>query len=362
MIKVDNKYIDEAIDNLFHLIGIKEDILYNSIRKPFKKGKIKECIKIIAEYLGLPVQINLSYVSSYYNPNSTNDQGFTTQQLVETDAQKRGVAGIIAQVSIPSYLPLYGTQTFVNFPIDVKVSENIKEHPDTFMAIIAHELSHIVLSSLRYSEKDNEIYTDITAMLLGFNEVMRFGRQTIKEHQEYSLSSTTTITETTTYGYLLDEQFVFAYKKIIKILKQNKKIKKKLIKKLYSLQKQISIFENNILKFKNYMEFLDKNTNKKIEQKDAQKIVLFHQPGYAEEIENFTKLVKEKLQKQQDYKLIKHYYHSWHNDLNKVLTTINVDIEQKRKLFEKDFKILKKNISLFWKLKINLKILMKINL
>ena len=110
------------------------------------------------------------------------------------------------------------------------------------------------------------------------------------------------------------------------------------------------------------MEFLDKNTNKNIEQKDAQKIVLFHQPGYAEEIENFTKLVKEKLQKQQDYKLIKHYYHSWHNDLNKVLTTINVDIEQKRKLFEKDFKILKKNISLFWKLKINLKILMKINL
>ncbi|TFB08168.1 hypothetical protein E3V08_05115, partial [Candidatus Atribacteria bacterium MT.SAG.1] len=259
MIKVDNKYINEAIDNLFHLIGIKENIPYDSIRKPFKKGKVKECIKIIAEYLGLPVEINLSYVPSYYNPNSTNDQSFTTQQLVETNAEKRGVAAITAQVSIPGYLPLYGTQTFVNFPIDIKVSENIKEHPDTFMAIMGHELSHIVLSSLQYSEKDNEIYTDITAMLLGFNKVARFGRQITKVHQEYSLSSTTTITETTTYGYLPDKQFAFAHKKIIKILKQNKKIKKKLIKKLNFLQKQASIFENNILKFKNYMEFLDKN-------------------------------------------------------------------------------------------------------
>jgi len=335
MIKVDNKYINEAIDNLFHLIGIKEDILYDSIQKPFKKGKIKKCIKIIAEYLGLPVEINLFYISSYHNANSTNDQSFTTQQLVETDAEKRGVAGIVAQVHIPSYLPLYGTSSFVNFPVDVKVSKNIKEHPDTFMAIIAHELSHIVLNSLRYSEKDNEVYTDITAMLLGFNEVMRFGRETIKEHQEYSLSSTTTITETTTYGYLPDEQFAFAYKEIIKILKQNKKIKKKLIKKLNSLQKQALIFENNILKFKNYIEFLDKNTNKKINQKDTQKIVLFHRPGYTEEIENFIKLVKEKLQKQQNCKSIKHYYHGWHNDLNKVLATINTDIEQKRELFKK---------------------------
>jgi len=362
MIKVDNKYINEAIDNLFHLIGIKEDILYDSMQKPFKKGKIKECIKIIAEYLGLPVEINLSYVSSHYNPNSTGSQGFTTQQLVETDAEKRGVAGIVAQVYIPSYLPLYGTSSFANFPVDVKVSENIKEHPDTFMAIMAHELSHIVLNSLRYDEKDNEIYTDITAMLLGFNEVMRFGRETIKEHQEYSLSSTTTITETTTYGYLSDKQFAFAYKEIIKILKQNKKIKKKLIKKLNFLQKQTSIFENNILKFKNYMRFLDKNINKKINQEDAQKIVLFHQPGYIEEIENFIKLVKKKLQKQQNCKLIKHYYHGWHNDLDKVLTTINIDIRQKWELFEKDFKTLEKNISFFHKLKVNLKIFMKINL
>lgn len=359
MIEIDNQYINEAISNLFRLVGIKEDIPYNLLRKPFKKGKIKECIKVIAEYLGLPIEVNLFYVSPHYGSNNIGNQGFTTRQLVKTDARGRGISGITAQVSIPSYLPLYGTSSFSNFPIDVKISENIKEYPDTFMAMMAHELSHIVLHSLRYNERDNEIYTDITAMLLGFNEIMRFGRKTIKEYQEHSLLSTTTITETATYGYLSDEQFEFVYNEVIKVLKQKKKIKKKLIKKLDSLQKQIAIFRNNILKFKNYIEFLDKNRNKKINQEDAQKIVLFHQPGYTEEVEKFLKIIKEKLEKQQSCKSIKHYHQGWYDDLNKELAAIDFDIKQKGELFKKDLEVLKRNVGFLIKLKTNFKIFLK---
>ena len=356
MTEVDNQYVGEAISNLFSLVGAKEDVPYNLLRKPFKKGKIKECIKAIAESLGLPIEINLSYVSPYYKPNGTTGQSFTTQQLVKTDYRGRGVAGITAQVSIPSYLPLYGTSSFSNFPIDIKISENIKEYPDTFLAMMAHELSHIVLHSLRYSERDNEIYTDITAMLLGFNEIVRFGRKTIKG---YTLP-TKTITETVTYGYLSDEQFGFAYNEIIKILRQNRKVKKELIKKLNFLRKQVMIFENNILKFKNYIEYLDKNTNKKINQRDAEKIVLFHQPGHNEEIQNFLGTTKEKLNKQKDrYNSIKHYHQGWDDDLNKEVININSDITQKEKLFEEDLEVLKRNVGFSIKLKTNLRFFLK---
>jgi Zn-dependent peptidase ImmA (M78 family) len=60
-----------------------------------------------------------------------------------------------------------------NFPINVWISENCKDKPETFMTIMAHELSHVLLHSLRHKEMDNEIYTDITAILLGFSVVIK---------------------------------------------------------------------------------------------------------------------------------------------------------------------------------------------
>lgn len=226
MIDVNQEYISEAICNLFGLVGAKENIYYNSLYTPFNKGKIKECIKEIAQYLGLPIEIILSYVPSNYVPTHSESQRFTSPSLVATDSNKRGRAGITAEVYIPNNLPLYGSSSLKNFPIKVKISENINEYPDTFMVVMAHELSHIVLYSLQHSKKENEIYTDITAMLLGFNEIISNGRKTVKQHEQRSLLSTTTITETVTYGYLTDSNFNFAHNKIKEIVSQNKSSKK----------------------------------------------------------------------------------------------------------------------------------------
>jgi len=243
MAEIDNQYVKEVINDLVCLVGIKKDIPYSSLRKLFNRKKIKECIKAIANYLGLPVEINLFYVESYYSSSNKRDQGFTSQQLSKTDYMGKGIEGITAQVSIPSQLPLYGTASFVNFPINVRISKNITDYPDTFMALMAHELSHILLHSLQCSGQHNEIYTDIVPMLLGFNEIMRLGRKTIKTSYPF--------TETTTYGYLSDEQFDFAYDEI-KFLYGNFRIKKaelliqvdktklliKKIRKLYKIFKE----------------------------------------------------------------------------------------------------------------------------
>ena len=42
MIEVNKEYISKAINNLYHLFGVKENISYSFVRKPFCTGKIEE--------------------------------------------------------------------------------------------------------------------------------------------------------------------------------------------------------------------------------------------------------------------------------------------------------------------------------
>jgi len=263
---------------------------------------------VIAGYLGLPIEINLTYVSANYTPTDSDSQYFTSQSLVVIKGRKKGQAGISAQVFIPGNLPMYGSSDLTNFPIDIKISKNIKEYPDTFISIMAHELSHIILYSLQHNNKDNEIYTDITAMLLGFSEIMIEGRKTTKEYQQNSFLSNTTITETIEYGYLTDRNFNFAYKNIRGILRENRKAKKEFIKTSNFLQKQLDAFKRNLLEFKKYMEILDASHKKDIKMKDAQKIVSFHQYGYLDEIEKYINILDNELSKGQSHKTTKHYF------------------------------------------------------
>lgn len=351
MIEVDKEYIGQAINDLHRLLGCKENIPYFTIEKPFRQGKIQACIEAIAGYLGLPIKVNLSYVPSDYNPNYSGGQRFESQALTVTDGRRRNVVGITAQVSIPNSLPMYGTTSFVDFPINVKISDNITKFPSTFYATMAHELSHIVLHSLQHYEKDNEVYTDITAMLLGFSEVLELGRKTITEHEEQHLFSKTIITETVTYGYLSDENFEFARKEIAKILKQNKKAKKEFVKKYFSLQKRANTLRKNILKFKKYMESLDKSCETNIEPKDAQRIVEFHKWGYIAEIENSISVIEQELKEKQKYKLMSHFLYRLYDNLNNALETLSSDIRGNENLLHDDLIVLKRNVSFLTRLR-----------
>ena len=86
----------------------------------------------------------------------------------------------------------------------------LKERLGTFVYAIAHELLHIVLRALDHKLRNSETATDLAVMVLGFSEVVKFGRKgRVWGNQQY------------TYGYLNDQQFSLAYK-IIK-RKQNKR-------------------------------------------------------------------------------------------------------------------------------------------
>jgi hypothetical protein len=290
---VDNKYIGEAITTLMGTIGVKEFADSQKIVSLVRTDKLREAIKEIAKHLGLPIEVKLSYV-----PNKPNaGGGFHSTHLVNTDSRGRGVAGITAQVSIPSYLPFYGSSGMVNFPISVQVRENCSKHPMTFVSVIAHELSHIVLHSMRHKERQNEFYTDLTAMMLGFAEVMKLGRKVVTS----TYHGKTTKTETTTYGYLSDSNFDFAFDKIEGIWSAARTKQEQLLKNIDTLQRGLRHKRVEVQYFRSYLTYLDRNLGKKLWAKsiphhDGHWIASFHQADYTSEFESALQKAENELQ------------------------------------------------------------------
>ena len=351
MIEVDNKYIDSAVDELMQLLGVKERIEYGLLWNMLEEGKAKDCVEAIAHTMGLPISVVISYVPSVYSGASTLGQRFTSHEIVKTAGTgkiRKGTESITAQVSAPSILPLFGSSSLKNYFVTVKVSDNVTKYPMTFMAIMAHELSHILLRTMQHRERDNEVYTDLTSMLLGFNEVVKMGRKVI----EQDLGSTYTTTCTTTYGYLSDSGFDYAYQKISEILERNHKIKKAIIQKIKQLRKLLVRVKNGISKFRYYIKVIDNNPRSRISKYDASQIVSLHQPNYVKEYEGLISESETRLQKYSDYKVINHYPHNWHTDIEDELNQITHEVKEVVKLLKKNLRVLKKNMSLHWRIRV----------
>jgi hypothetical protein len=75
-----------------------------------------------------------------------------------------------AWIGMPEHMPFYGTQAFRETTITmyVRKSKLAQYTYDQFAILVAHELSHIVLSSIQHPLRRCEKAVDLTAMLLGF--------------------------------------------------------------------------------------------------------------------------------------------------------------------------------------------------
>jgi CRISPR/Cas system CMR-associated protein Cmr5 small subunit len=179
-------------------------------------------------------------------------------------------------VSIPSNLPFYGNASMKGLLINIKVSRNCATQPASFIAIMAHELTHIVLRSLWHKEKENEFYTDLTAMVLGFSRIMQEGRQSmvIGGNTEYK----------TTYGYLSDEQFNFAFKRIREVLDRYENLKDNLLSNIRTATNELESFRSNVSIFNSLLTLVDNERHHAITPEDMHKIMVFHQPSYIEEL------------------------------------------------------------------------------
>jgi len=259
----------------------------NGMMSLLAANDVEGCIKVIAKSLGLPIQIDLSYVPSGYRADGRD--GFTSTALVETAWGTRGGQAITAQVSLPECLPLYGTPGLDNYPIKVRVSRDCADKPTTFIAVMAHELSHVVLHSLWHREKDNEVYTDLTAMMLGFAPIMRDGRRVVKTTGEG--------TQTVIYGYLSDEQFAFAYGKIETVLSKYRKRTSEFLDKTAALESLLTDGKKTVVRFGKYLEYVDRKLQEKMPAEDTYRICVCHQPGYTSAIERATRDAEKELQR-----------------------------------------------------------------
>lgn len=351
--EVKNDYIEKALNELITQIGVKEFTDEDRLVYLIEYKKVKEAIKEIALYLGLPIEVKISYVPKGYRP--TSNDGFSSTHLVKTDNYNRGVGGITAQVSIPSNLPFYGTPSMVNFPINVKLSENCAENPKTLISIMAHELSHIVLNSMWHKEKENEFYTDLTAMILGFAKIMKTGRKVVKTTQVLN----TIHTETTTYGYLSDDNFKYAFDKIKSILKKQKS-------EVRSLKRDADRFSLKLNKakkcskyFNKYLEYLGKNPSNKISQEDGQKISSFYQHDYMGNFQSFIhnndSLVKDVLKYSEDLKIYSDRSIETVKKYKRQIESSVLELNKQKLLIKKDVDLLGKYIGFLGKIKLHFK-------
>jgi len=289
--RVDNNYIANAIDELTGFLGIKEDIPSENVFGPLYNGRTKACIEKIAEYLGLPITVSVII-----------SERFDSHDLVTTDGAGRGIEGITAQVSIPDSLPFYGTPALKGFPIQVRVSGDARRYPHAFVAIMAHELSHIVLHSLWHKEKNNEVYTDLAAMLLGFAAVMRMGRHAVETTQ---IGMGWQQTTTTRFGYLADEQFEFALGRVNAILDSSRTefdtVRIRITETLTTYKNQFDSYRKMFHELRNLIEYLDKNQRKKIRKEDIPKVMEAHSLDY---VERFVSVLRSNEKKLREVELL----------------------------------------------------------
>lgn len=268
---IDNEDVLSAISDLNALLGVKEPVARDKLIALLDLHNVSQCIALIAEHLGLPIVIELSYVPA--GPISYSSKRFDSKSLVITDASGKSVEGITAQVQIPGHLPPYGSKTLEGYPIQVLISENCLKYPDTFIAVIAHELSHVLLQSLNHSQSRNELYADLTPILLGFSDIIAAGRVTLS----ISYEGSTVITHTTKYGYLTDKQFNYAFNRVAEILKESVQRKINTMDVSERLLWGCEQARRMISKHAIYLEHIDKSaTHKIISPSDAARIVRIH--------------------------------------------------------------------------------------
>jgi len=272
-----NDYISNAIDELAACLGVKEESPCHDLLALLRKKETQACVQQIASRLGLPVRIVLSYMPKDFRPGDANK--FCTSALSRTDWTGRGIGGIAAQVAIPAILPMYGTSSLEGYPIRVRVSENCLERPATFIAVMAHELSHVLLGSLIHPQKDNDLYADLVPLLQGFRDIIMTGRKTVE-----SKRSGDSITEcTTTYGYLTDSQFRFACDRIRGIIEVHRRHRKRLLKQVALVRRKLAKATQRLARYHDYLQYLDAHPSDRMKTEDACKIVQFHALDYTRE-------------------------------------------------------------------------------
>lgn len=268
--KLNNTELTRALDDVIRLLGMRKEVLCHELVHLLRCGNVAGCIQQIARQLQLPIHVELSLVSSDYHPDSVN--GFISHTFSTATTSQQRTEGIVAQVSIPGNLPIYGSQALHGFPIRVRISENCKHEPFPFITIMLHEMSHVLLASLRSAFATSELHTDLVPIVLGFRDTARRGRWFSRSVTDGAGS----LTVTAKYGYLTDDQFAFA----CAYVEDQLVLHGRDVDRLRSLARQTSSRLKKALRhrkmFLNYLAWIDEHPPRMMNHEHAQLVVRLH--------------------------------------------------------------------------------------
>lgn len=172
--------------------------------------------------------------------------------------------------SIPGRILFPGNFKWLDLqtPVTIEIAWKYKTDFHSLGAILAHENTHLILK--QFFSEDDEMYTDLAAMVLGLGELMSKGRSISKT--AYTGYGTSIITST--IGYLDGASFNYAYYKTKKICTDCEKLRlaiqeigkrnKASIKSLESMYRTASL---------NMQELGRQSKTLKVKQEDGKKLV-----------------------------------------------------------------------------------------
>ncbi|MCX6027010.1 MAG: hypothetical protein NTY23_12265 [Chloroflexi bacterium] len=268
-----NDRIAIDIDELDRYLGVKEPVQSVPLAELHLSGASDKLVEAIARQLGLPIAARVSTTSQTAR--------FTTHALSRTDESGRGVEGIAAQVGIPADLPLYGSSKLNGFVIDVLLGHQFKTaRSDTAITLLAHELAHVLLYSLRHPRRDSEQFTDLVPLIVGFAECVECGRHLITSEDIGDRIRTTTIT----LGYLSDSEFEFARDEVARILATRRASRARALQSASQLRQRTAQALQSARDCSRLIADLDM-TRRRVRPSDGQQLVAMHAPGYLSELQ-----------------------------------------------------------------------------
>jgi predicted metal-dependent hydrolase len=257
-IKVERGYIDECLKRLYSLLGIHETLSEEEVYNWINKGNVNEANKIITTHIGISNPVYVEF---------TKGEEIISSSLTLKEAP----SFIVAQIEIPQGLPVYGDPSLKDFPVRIKLSNELKYKSRKVIGyVLAHENTHLILNLLYYQQKNREVDTDLASIVLGLGNLIKKGR--FQVNIESNIFYTKYRTET--FGYLDYESFEYAYKKVTRDYKIYREWKLKMLKKIESAK--ALLFKNRKIYslFKNNHDWILKHLNSlKIGNKDSQRFV-----------------------------------------------------------------------------------------
>ena len=153
----DYSEINAEIEEITGWIGVSEPVNTIALFEKVLDGREKEVIDIIADQLSLPMRITTKYCSE--------------------KKYKEDGSSPLAEVSVGN-IPHYGSSSLKCYPCIITLYPGYNSRPDRFIYVIAHELCHYILQSLRPRLLDSnkeERLTDLAVIFGGFESAYRTG-------------------------------------------------------------------------------------------------------------------------------------------------------------------------------------------